>query len=85
MKSPQQLAVQLARQWQSSHWRTQHLLPGTGAWPLRLAIGAPDSQTFRHAGTLHCVGTYNNGKPYTKQAPAVCNGKRVATVARPQR
>lgn len=50
MKSPQQLAVQLARQWQSSHWRTQHLLPGTGAWPLRLAIGAPDSQTFRHAG-----------------------------------
>lgn len=51
MKSPQQLAVQLARQWQSSHWRAEHLLPGTGAWPLRLAIGAPDSQTFCHAGT----------------------------------
>lgn len=51
MKSPQQLAVQLARQWQSSHWRAQHLLPGTGAWPLRLAIGVPDAQTFRHAGS----------------------------------
>jgi hypothetical protein len=47
MKSPQQLAEQLVRQWQRSHWREQHLLPGTQAWPLQLSIGEPGAQIFR--------------------------------------
>jgi hypothetical protein len=50
MKSPQQLATHLARQWQRSDWRGQHLLPGTVAWPVVLPIGAPDASTFRDAG-----------------------------------
>lgn len=50
MKSPQQLAEQLARQWQRGDWREQHLLPSTQAWPLRLSIGEPDAQTFRDDG-----------------------------------
>lgn len=53
MKSPQQLAALLAQQWQRAPWREQHLLPpSTGAWPLRLAIGAPDANTFRNAGAV---------------------------------
>ena len=47
MKSPQQIAATLARQWQRADWREQHLLHNPGAWPLRLAIGAPGAQTFR--------------------------------------
>ncbi len=50
MKSPQLLAALLARYWHSSRWREEHLLPHAGAWPLRLAIGAPDANTFCHAG-----------------------------------
>lgn len=50
MKSPQDIAVQLARQWQRSDWREAHLLPGQGAWPLQLAIGAPSAQRFLTAG-----------------------------------
>lgn len=50
MKSPQQLTAHLARQWQRSDWREQHLLPNPGVWPLVLPIGAPDSATFRDAG-----------------------------------
>lgn len=48
MKSPQQLAEGLVRQWQRAEWREQQLLPapGSGAWPLRLAIGLPDATTF---------------------------------------
>lgn len=50
MKSPQQLAEQLARQWQRSDWRAQHLQPSTQAWPLRLTIGEPGAPTFRDDG-----------------------------------
>lgn len=50
MRSPEQLAAQLARQWQRSDWREAHLLPNPGAWPLLLDIGAPSSQSFRDAG-----------------------------------
>ncbi len=51
MKSPEQLAEQLARQWLRSDWREAQLLshPG-GAWPLQLAIGAPGAQSFQGAG-----------------------------------
>lgn len=50
MRSPEQLAEQLARRWQRSDWREAHLLPNPGAWPLRLDVGAPSSQSFRDAG-----------------------------------
>lgn len=50
MKTPHQLADQLARQWQRSDWREAHLLPGNGAWPLQLNIGAPSAQNFMSAG-----------------------------------
>ncbi len=50
MKSPQQLAQQLARQWQRSDWREAQLLPNPAAWPLPLAIGAPGAQSFQDAG-----------------------------------
>jgi len=50
MKSPHQLAEQLARHWQRSDWREAHLLPGNGAWPLQLNIGAPSAQNFLSAG-----------------------------------
>lgn len=48
MKSPQQLAAGLVRQWQRADWREPHLLPppGSGVWPLHLAIGQPDATTF---------------------------------------
>jgi hypothetical protein len=48
MKSPQQLAEGLTRQWQRADWREQHLLPGPGQppWPLKLPIGQPDVTTF---------------------------------------
>jgi hypothetical protein len=48
MKSPEQLAHALARQWQRPDWREQHLLPGPGptVWPLALPIGLPDATTF---------------------------------------
>ena len=50
MKSPQQLAQQLARQWHRSDWREAQLLPNPAAWPLPLAIGAPSAQSFQDAG-----------------------------------
>lgn len=51
MKSPPQLAALLAQLWQRASWREQHLLPPSAdAWPLRLAIGVPDANTFRNAG-----------------------------------
>lgn len=50
MKTPQQLAHWLTRCWQRKDWREQHLLPGGQAWPLRLPIGLPDSQTFLQDG-----------------------------------
>lgn len=48
MKSPQQLAQAMARQWQRADWREQHLLPGPGqiVWPLALPIGLPAATTF---------------------------------------
>jgi hypothetical protein len=49
MKSPHQLAEKLASQWQRSDWREAHLLPGNGAWPLKLGIGAPSGQDFLNA------------------------------------
>ena len=49
MKSPHHLAQQLARQWQRSDWREAHLLPGAGAWPMHLSIGAPTAHSFQHA------------------------------------
>jgi hypothetical protein len=49
MKSPHQLAEKLASQWQRSDWREAHLLPGNGAWPLTLGIGAPSAQDFLNA------------------------------------
>lgn len=51
MKTPQQLAHWLTRCWQRKDWREQHLLPGGQAWPLRLPIGLPDSQTFLQDGS----------------------------------
>lgn len=50
MKSPGELAALLARQWQRSAWREQHLLNSPERWPLRLPIGLPDAPTFRDAG-----------------------------------
>jgi hypothetical protein len=47
MKSPRQLADQLVRQWQRGDWRERHLLHNPDVWPLRLAIGEPDAQSFR--------------------------------------
>lgn len=50
MKSPSQLAEQLARQWQRSDWREAQLLTRLGAaWPLQLSIGAPGAQAFQSA------------------------------------
>jgi len=53
MKSPQQLAEGLARQWQRADWRERQLLPAPGseAWPLRLVIGLPDTTTFLEHST----------------------------------
>ena len=50
MKSPQDLAQQLAHQWQRADWRERQLLPGPGAWPVRLAIGAPSAAQFAQGG-----------------------------------
>lgn len=47
MRSPQESAVQLARQWQSADWRERQLLGGPAAWPLALPIGQPGAQVFR--------------------------------------
>ena len=47
MKSYQQLAEQLVRQWQRGDWREHHLLTNPHAWPLRLPIGEPGAQSFR--------------------------------------
>ena len=44
------LAQQLARQWQRADWRERQLLPGPGAWPVRLAIGAPSAAQFAQGG-----------------------------------
>ena len=49
MRSPEQLAEQLARRWQRSDWREAHLLPNPGAWPLRLDVCAPSADSFRSA------------------------------------
>lgn len=46
MKSPQELAVQLAQQWQRADWRERQLLGRHTAWPLQLSIGRPGTQVF---------------------------------------
>ena len=50
MKSPQQLAQQLARQWLRADWRERQLLDAS-AWPVAVSVGQPSVQTFRHDGT----------------------------------
>lgn len=47
MKSPTDLAHQLARAWQRPDWRVQHL-QGQG-WPLELAIAQPTARQIRTA------------------------------------
>ena len=47
MKSPRQLADQLARQWQRADWRERYLLREPQLWPLQLAIGVPGASSFR--------------------------------------
>lgn len=49
MKSPAQIAQQLARRWQRADWREQHLLNAQATWPLRLPIGQPGTHSFRDA------------------------------------
>lgn len=47
MKSPDELAAQLARQWHSADRREQRLLDPQ-VWPLRLSIGRPPAALFEH-------------------------------------
>ncbi|MDR3432090.1 MAG: DUF2220 family protein [Rouxiella aceris] len=46
MKSPEELAERLAKQWRHSATRQQRLL-SVGEWPLRLPIGRPSAQMVR--------------------------------------
>lgn len=46
MKSPEQLAAHLTRQWHNAHWREQRLLGGDNAWPVVLPIGLPPPALF---------------------------------------
>lgn len=50
MRSPAQIAQQLARQWQRADWREHYLLGAREAWPLVLPIGLPAPQEFAQAG-----------------------------------
>ncbi|RYF81299.1 MAG: hypothetical protein EOO29_10930 [Comamonadaceae bacterium] len=50
MKSPNQLAQHLTRQWQRADWREHHLLGAREAWPLILPIGLPGPHEFTRAG-----------------------------------
>lgn len=50
MKSPQELAARLARQWQRADWRERQLLDGLATWPLTLHIGQPSARCFRDDG-----------------------------------
>ena len=45
MKSPEELAKKLIRQWQNTDTREQRLL-NRDAWPLRLSIGKPSAKTL---------------------------------------
>lgn len=45
MRSPADLSVRLARQWQQGSVRVERLL-GPGAWPLKLPIGKPSAYAF---------------------------------------
>lgn len=47
MKTPEQLAQLLTRQWQDAKCREQRLLDRE-AWPVRLPIGRPSAATFTH-------------------------------------
>lgn len=49
MKSPEQWALELTRQWHKPHWRESRLLGGPDAWPVCLPIGVPDSASFAAA------------------------------------
>lgn len=50
MKSPDDLARKLARQWRNPRWREQRLL-SADAWPLALPIGTPDASQFSKSPT----------------------------------
>lgn len=45
MKSPADIALKLARQWQTSSIRLERLL-NSGSWPRHFAIGKPSARTF---------------------------------------
>lgn len=51
MKSPAELSKKLARQWQSADQREQRLLADVN-WPLRIAIGKPTAEQFKHSSAL---------------------------------
>lgn len=52
MKSPEDLAALLSRQWLSAEMRENRLL-AAGAWPLRLSIGRPSPSLFaRHTAQV---------------------------------
>lgn len=51
MKSPQQLAAKLARQWYSADQREARLLNPDG-WPLVLSIGKPSAAEFANSATM---------------------------------
>ncbi|QNP47407.1 DUF3322 domain-containing protein [Diaphorobacter aerolatus] len=46
MKSPAQIAMQLARQWRNADLRERRLLQGGEEWPIEQSIGFPDSAEF---------------------------------------
>jgi len=45
MKSPAELALKLARQWQNADLREQRLLKAD-SWPLRISIGKPSGRVI---------------------------------------
>ncbi len=51
MKSPAEISKKLARQWQSADQREQRLLTDIN-WPLRMAIGKPTAEQFKHSSVL---------------------------------
>lgn len=75
MKSPHQLAEQLARRWQRSDWREQHLLPGNQAWPLHLAIGEPGASSFRDDDSAALRLHLQQWRHITEQGPGLVQWK----------
>lgn len=85
MKSPEQLAAQLTRQWHSADWRERRLLGSENAWPVVLPIGLPPPALFndfspelrQHLGAWQAVDAGRVGevvweeKKYRRGASAV--------------